>query len=76
MKLVVNDYVIDIKVKKKHQQRCSLLETMYFLNNCTIAFSNAAKYMTATMPSCAKEFEKMGSDIYAALKAAGAYKDI
>lgn len=78
MKLNVGMFTVDVKVKNtRYSDRNNLLDTISFLNMASIAFDQAAKmYKSEGYEHISEDFEKMGSDIYAALKAAGAYKDI
>ena len=76
MKLIIDGYEVNISVKRTTDKRCSLLETMYFLNKCCIAFDEAAKRIEGNMPATSKRYEKISNDIYVALKAAGAYKEV
>lgn len=78
MKLKANNYVIDIKAKNVlFSERNNLMDTMNFLNMAAIAFDKAAEaYKANGKEFIAADFAKIGDDIYVALKAAGAYKDI
>ena len=78
MKLKATNYAIDIKVQNVNfSGRCNLMDTISFLNMASIAFQKAADYYKAYGKEfIACDFEKISDDIYAALKAAGAYKDI
>lgn len=78
MKLKADNYVIDIKAKNAcFSERNNLMDTIGFLNMASIAFQKAADaYKADGKEFIASDFEKISNDIYAALKAAGAYKDI
>lgn len=78
MKLKANNYAIDIKVKNVvFSERNNLMDSIGFLNMASIAFQKAADaYKADGKVFIASDFEKISDDIYAALKAAGAYKDI
>lgn len=78
MKLKADNYAIDIKVKNVNfSERNNLMDTIGFLNMASIAFQKAADaYNADGKEFIASDFEKISDDIYAALKAAGAYKDI
>lgn len=78
MKLKANNYVIDIKAKNViFSERNNLMDTISFLNIATIAFQKAADaYKADGKEFIAVDFETISDDIYAALKAAGAYKDL
>ena len=78
MKLKADNYVIDIKVKNAcFSERTNLMDAICFLNMASIAFQKAADaYKADGREFIASDFEKISNDIYAALKAAGAYKDI
>ena len=78
MKLKADNYVIDIKAKNStFSESNNLMDTISFLNMASIAFQKAADVWKADGKEfIASDFEKISDDIYAALKAAGAYKDI
>ena len=78
MKLKADNYAIDIKVKNVNfSERNNLMDAIAFLNMASIAFQKAADaYKADGKEFIASDFEKISNDIYAALKAAGAYKDI
>ena len=78
MKLKALNYVIDIKAKNvSFSERNNLMDAISFLNMASIAFQKAAdSYKADGKEFIACDFEKISNDIYAALKAAGAYKDI
>lgn len=78
MKLKADKYVIDIKAKNStFSERNNLMDTISFLNMASIAFQKAADaYKSDGREFIASDFETISNDIYAALKAAGAYKDI
>lgn len=78
MKLKAGNYTIDIKIKNIiFSERNNLMDTISFLNMTSIAFQKAADaYNADGKVFIASDFEKISNDIYAALKAAGAYKDI
>ena len=78
MKLKADNFVIDIKVKNAvFSERNNLMDAIGFLNMASIAFQKAADaYKAEGREFIASDFEKISDDIYAALKAAGAYKDI
>lgn len=78
MKLNIGEFTVDVKAKNtKLSERNNLMDNISFLNKVSIACARAAEcYESKGYPSLAADFEKMGDDIYAALKAAGAYKDI
>ena len=78
MKLKAYNYAIDIKVKNVNfSERNNLMDTISFLNMASIAFQKAADaYKADGKKFIAADFEQLSDDIYAALKAAGAYKDI
>lgn len=78
MKLVVGNFTVEAKARNTvYSERNNAVDTIAFLNMACIAFDKAADvYKTNNMPWTAEDFKKMSDDIYAALKAAGAYKDI
>lgn len=78
MKLNIGNYTVEVKAKNTtFSERNNLMDTIAFLNTASIAFSRAAEvYKSKGHNAIAADFDKMGDDIYAALKAAGAYKDI
>lgn len=78
MKLNVGMFTVDIKVKNTtYSERNNLMDTISFLNMASIAFDKAAElYKSKGYDAIPEDFEKMGDDIYAALKAAGAYKEV
>ena len=78
MKLKAGNYAIDIKVKNVNfSERNNLMDAISFLNMASIAFQKAADaYKADGREFIASDFEQISNDIYAALKAAGAYKDI
>ena len=78
MKLKTGNYAIDIKVQNVNfSGRSNLMDTISFLNMASIAFQKAADaYKADGKEFIASDFEEISDDIYAALKAAGAYKDI
>lgn len=78
MKIKVNDYEIEIKAKRPiWNENYNLFDTMQFMNMASIAFQALAdKWKVEGREYSAKEFEKASWDIYAALKAVGAYKDV
>ena len=78
MKMVIGNFTVDVKAKNtKYSERNNVVDAIGFLNMASIAFNKAADaYKTDGKEFIAEDFEKMSNDIYAALKAAGAYKDI
>lgn len=78
MKLKTGNYAIDIKVKNvTFSERNNAVDVISFLNMASIAFQKAADaYKSDGKEFIAADFETISDDIYAALKAAGAYKDI
>ena len=78
MKIKVNDYEIEIKAKRPiWNANYNLSDTIQFMNMTSIAFQALADEWNAEgREYSAKEFEKISWDIYAALKAAGAYKEV
>ena len=78
MKLMIGDFEVDIKAKvPQRNARNNLLDTMYFLNNLSIAFGEAsAKYKIDGYPALAKEFNEASHQIYDTLEKIGAYKEI
>ena len=78
MKLVVGNFTVEVKAKNTvYSERNNVVDAFSFLNMASIAFDEAAEvYKANNRPFIAEDFEKMSNDIYAALKAAGAYKDI
>lgn len=78
MKLKAGNYAIDFKAKNiTFSERNNLMDTISFLNMASIAFQKAAdSYKADGKEFIASDFEEISNDIYAALKAAGAYKDI
>ena len=78
MKLVVGNFAVEVKAKNtEYSERNNVVDAFSFLNMASIAFDKAAEvYKANNRPFIAEDFEKMSNDIYAALKAAGAYKDI
>lgn len=78
MKVKVGNYDIDIKVKNTlFSDRNNLMDTISFLNEVSLAFGHAAEEFEASKRSAiAEDFNNKSNDIYQALKAVGAYKDI
>ena len=78
MKLKTGNYAIDIKAKNvTFSERNNAVDVISFLNMASIAFQKAADaYKADGKEFIASDFEQISNDIYAALKAAGAYKDI
>lgn len=78
MKLNIGEFTVDVKAKHTtFSERNNLMDTINFLNKASIAFAKAAaEYNSKGYIALSEDFDKMGNDIYAALKAAGAYKDI
>lgn len=78
MKLKAYNYEIDIKAKNvTFSERNNLMDAISFLNMASIAFQKAADaYKADGREFIASDFEQISNDIYAALKAAGAYKDV
>ena len=78
MKLVVGNFTVEVKAKNtRYSERNNVVDAFSFLNMMSIACDRAAEvYKARNMQFTAQDFEKMSNDIYAALKAAGAYKDI
>ena len=78
MKLKTGNYAIDIKAKNvTFSERNNAVDVISFLNMASIAFQKAADaYKADGKEFIASDFEKISDDIYAALKATGAYKDI
>ena len=78
MKLKTGNYAIDIKAKNvTFSERNNAVDVISFLNMASIAFQKAADaYKADGKEFIAADFETISDDIYAALKAAGAYKDI
>ena len=78
MKLMIGDFEVDIKAKvPQRNARNNLLDTMYFLNNLSIAYAEAsAKYKIDGYPVLAKKFNKASHQIYETLEKIGAYKEI
>ncbi len=78
MKLNIGEYTVEIKAKQTAlSERNNLMDTITFLNRTSMAFDRAAEaYRAKGYNAISADFEKMGNDIYAALTAAGAYKDL
>ena len=78
MKLNIGEFTVEVKAKNTaFSERNNLMDTISFLNKASIAFAKAAEnYKVKGYNAISEDFEKMGDDIYAALKAAGAYKDL
>lgn len=76
MKLVIGDFEVEVKAKRKGTDRNNVLDTMFFLNNASMAYTAAyLQFKSEGHPYMAEEFRKMGDDIYSMLDKAGAYKD-
>lgn len=77
MKMVIGNFTVDVKARNtKYSERNNVVDAIGFLNMASIAFNKAADaYKADGKEFIAEDFEKMSNDIYAALKAAGAYKD-
>ena len=78
MKLVVGNFTVEVKAKNtKYSERNNVVDAFSFLNMMSIACDRASEFYKArNQQFTAQDFEKMSNDIYAALKAAGAYKDL
>ena len=78
MKLIIGNFTVEVKAKNtRYSERNNVVDAISFLNMASIAFDRAADaYKAKGNVYVAADFEKMSNDIYAALKAAGAYKDI
>lgn len=78
MKLVVGDFTVEVKAKNtRYSERNNVVDVFDFLNMMSVACDKAAEvYKARNLQFTAQDFDKMSNDIYAALKAAGAYKDI
>ena len=78
MKLVIGDFTAEVKSRNtRYSERNNAVDTIAFLNMMSIACDKAAQvYKAQGHEYTAADFDKMSNDIYAALKAAGAYKDI
>ena len=78
MKLIIGNFTVDVKAKNTiYSERNNAVDVISFLNMASIAFDRAADaYKAKGHVYVAADFEKMSNDIYAALKAAGAYKDL
>lgn len=78
MKLTVGEFEIDIKAKDaRFRDRNNLMDTINFLNMASIAFCKAADaYTEAGYKAIPAQYQQIGDDLYAALKAVGAYKDV
>ena len=78
MKLNIGEYTVEIKAKHTAlSKRNNLMDTLNFLNRASMAFDRASEmYKAQGYNVISANFEKMGNDIYAALTAAGAYKDL
>lgn len=78
MKLTIGEFTVEVKAKNTAlSERNNLMDTITFLNRASIACDRAAEvYDSKGYPALAEIYRKMGSDIYAALTAAGAYKDL
>lgn len=78
MKLTVGEFEIDIKVKDaRFRDRNNLIDTLTFLNLASMAYCKAADaYAEEGYRAISAHFEQIGDDLYAALSAAGAYKDV
>ena len=75
MKLTINEYEVEIKVKRGGADRASKMDTMQFLNSVSIWAMEAAKQMRTTgAPALAEEFDGASTEIYNFLKGAGLYK--
>ena len=78
MKLVILNFTVEAKARNTvYSERNNAVDTIAFLNMACVAFDKAAEvYKENNMPYTAEDFNKMSDDIYAALKAAGAYKEV
>ena len=78
MKLIIGDFTVEVKAKNtRYSERNNVVDVISFLNMASIAFDRASDaYKAKGHVYTAADFEKMSNDIYAVLKAAGAYKDI
>ena len=75
MRLTVNEYEVEIKVKRGGAARVNKMDTMQFLNSVSIWAMEAAKQMRTTgAPALAEEFDDASNEIYHFLKDAGLYK--
>lgn len=75
MKLIIDEYEVDIKVKhSKYGQKANKTDTMNFLNTLSIFCTDSARLnrMLGT-DSIADEAEQYSKDIYEYLEAKGAY---
>ena len=75
MKLIIDEYEVDIKVKhSKYGKKANKADTMDFLNTLSIFCTDSARLnrMLGTH-SIADEAEQYGKDIYGYLEAKGAY---
>ena len=74
MKLMIGDYVVEIKAHDKYETRNNAEATKAFLNEVSIWASEAAKYeQTLQFDGLASSYNKSSDDIYNALKTLGYY---
>ena len=74
MKLMIGDYIVEVKARHKYETRNSTETTKAFLNEISIWSGEAAKYeQTLQYGGLAKSYNKCSDDIYNALKTLGYY---
>lgn len=78
MKLIIGDYEVDVKAKRRIlSDKYSMMDTIDFLNKISIYCSLAGdKRKEQGYSALASECDTMGDDIYQTLKKAGAYKEV
>ena len=74
MKLSIGGYEIEIKAKGAGDERNTKEWAMYFLNELSMAYTEAAKAIGQNGANAISEdFEEKGMQVYRALKSAGFY---
>lgn len=72
MKLVVGDYEVEIKAKRKFEEKNSKQSAMYFLNDISILCSEAsAHYRELGLTALDNWAREMGKEIHNTLKENG-----
>lgn len=76
MKLNINGYEVEIKAKRRFDDRANKQATMFLLNSMAVWSSEAAKQMKSKgCNALAAEYDEASTEIYNVLKAAGLYKN-
>lgn len=76
MKLTIGDYEIEIKAKKKGQNRFSQKETLNYLCSLEGMFYREGTHLSSKYPILAKWYNKVGLEIHDALDEKGFYDDL